>query len=99
MGKVERILTSKDGQSRGVEVTEVTGHGSRRTSLLKRPVQLLYPLEVSCSTNPETSQEQVRDVQEPSLLRRATGVRERRRAAVEEERLRRRWIAELQDEH
>ena len=98
MGKVERILTSKDGQSRGAEV-RVRGHGSRRTSLLKRPLQLLYPLEVSCSTNPEPPQEQVPQLQEPSLQGRATGGRKRRRAAVEGERLRGRWIAELQDDH
>ena len=49
---------SKDEQSRGAEVrvqrTESSGAG-----LLRRPLQLLYPLEVSCSTNEAAPQEQV----------------------------------------
>ena len=98
MGKVERILTSKDGQSRGAEV-RVQKKGSKGTSLLRRPLQLLYPLEVSCSANAETCQEQVPELEEPSPQGQVTGRRERRRAAVEGERLRRQWIAELQNEH
>ena len=39
MSKVERILTSKDGQSRGAEV-RVQKKGSKGTSLLRRPLQL-----------------------------------------------------------
>ena len=54
LGKVERILTSKDGQNRGTEV-RVQAKKSKRTSLLRRPLQLLYPLEVSCATS-ETAQ-------------------------------------------
>ena len=58
MGKVERLLMSKDEQSRGAEVrvqrTESSGAG-----LLRRPLQLLYPLEVSCSTNEAAPQEKV----------------------------------------
>ena len=59
MGKVERLLMSKDGESRGAEV-RVQGSGSSRSGLLRRPLRLLlYPLEVSCSTNEAASQEQV----------------------------------------
>ena len=46
MGKVERLLMSKDGQSRGAEV-RVKGRGSSGGGLLRRALQLLYPLEVS----------------------------------------------------
>jgi len=98
MQKVKGILTSKDGQSRGAEV-RVQEKGSKGTSLVRRPLQLLYPLEVSCSANADTRQEQLPDLQEPSPQGQVTGRRERRRAAVEGDRLRRQGIAELQDEH
>ena len=58
MGKVERLLMSKDGQSRGAEV-RVQGRGSSVGGLLRRPLQLFYPLEVSCSTNEAAPLEQV----------------------------------------
>ena len=58
MGKVERLLMSKDGQSRGAEV-RVQGRASSVGGLLRRPLQLFYPLEVSCSTNEAAPQEQV----------------------------------------
>ena len=89
---------SKDGQSRGAEV-RVQGRGSSGGGLLRRPLQLLYPLEVSCSTNEAAPQEQVLESPEQPTQGRARGNRERRRAAVEGERIRRQWIAELQDEH
>ena len=45
-------------QSRGAEV-RVQGRGSSGGGLLRRSLQLLYPLEVSCSTNKAAPQEQV----------------------------------------
>ena len=98
MGKVERLLMNKDGQSRGAEV-RVQGRGSSGGGRLRRPLQLLYPLEVSCSTNEAVPQEQVLESPEQPTQGRARGNRERRRAAVEGERRRRQWIAKLQDEH
>ena len=98
LGKVERILTSKDGQSRGAEV-RVRAKKSKRTSLLRRPLQLLYPLEVSCAADGTTQPEPVLEQREQSAREPVRGNRERRKAAVEGERVRREWIAELQDEH
>ena len=60
---------------------------------------MLYPLEVSCSTNEAASQEQVPESPEQPTQGRVRRNREQRRAAVEGERKRRQWIAELQDEH
>ena len=93
MGKVESLLTSKDGQSRGAEV-RVQGMGSSRGGLLRRPLQLLYPLEVSCSTNEASPQKQVPESPEEPTQALARGNQERRIAAVDLER-RRQWIAEL----
>ena len=45
MGKDERLLMSKDGQSGGAEV-RVQGRGSSGGRLLRRPLQLLYPLQM-----------------------------------------------------
>ena len=98
MGKVNRLLMRKDGQSRGAEV-RIQGRGSRGGGFLRRSLQLLYPLEVNCSTNEAAPQEQVPESPEQSTQGQARGNRERRRAAVEGERIKRQWITELQDEH
>ena len=96
--EIQREMMSKDGQSRGAEV-RVQGRGSRGGGLLRRPLQLLYPLKVSCSTNEAAPQEQVPESPEQPKQGRARGNRERCRAAVEGGRIRRQWIAQLQDEH
>ena len=45
---VERVITGKDKKSRGAEVrVHKKGH---RSTLLRRPVQWLYPIEASCYT-------------------------------------------------
>ena len=98
MGKVERLLMSKDGQSRGAEV-RVQGRGSSGDGLLRRQLQLFYPLEVSSSTNEAASQEQVPESPQQPTQGQVRQNREGHKAAVEGERKRRQWIAELQDEH
>ena len=98
LGKIEGILTSKDGQIRGAEV-RVQGKRSKKSSLLRRPLQLLYPLEVSCATHETSQPESVPEQSEQSVRGLMRENRERRKAAVEGERLRRQWIAELRDEH
>ena len=103
MGKVERLLKSQDRQSRGAEV-RVQGRGSRGGGLLvRRSLQLLYPMEVSCSTNEAAPQEQVPGSPEQPTPVRARENRERVESGVEQqvvgERMRRQWIAELQDEN
>ena len=79
MGKVERLLMSKDGQSRGADV-RVQGRGSSGGRLLRRPLQLLYPLEVSCSTNEAAPQDQVPESPEQPTPVRDRENREQRRA-------------------
>ena len=90
MGKVKRLLMSKDGQSRGAEA-RVQGRGWSEGGLLRRPLQLFYPLEVSCSTNETAPQEQVPESPEQPTQGGARGNWERRRAVVEGERIRRQW--------
>ena len=103
MGKVERLLKSQDRQSRGAEV-RVQGRGSSGGGLLvRRSLQLLYPMEVSCSTNEAAPREQVPGSPEQPTPVRARENRERVESGVEQqvvgERMRRQWIAELQDEN
>ena len=102
MGKVERLLMSQDRQSRGAEV-RVQGRGSSGGGLLRRSLQLLYPLEVNCSTSKAAPQEQVPGSPEQSTPVRARENRERVESGVEqqvvEERIRRQWTAQLQDEN
>ena len=93
MGKVERLLMSKDGQSRGAEV-RVQGRGSSVGGLLRRPLQLFYPLEVSCSTNEAAPLEQVPESPEQPTQGGARGNWKRRRAAVEGQRIRRQWTVD-----
>ena len=54
LGVVERVITGKDEKSRGAEVrVHKKGH---RSTLLRRPVQRLYPIEGSChSTLPSAT--------------------------------------------
>ena len=64
---------------------------------------MLYPLEVNCSTSKAAPQEQVPGSPEQSTPVRARENRERVESGVEqqvvEERIRRQWIAQLQDEN
>ena len=83
MGKVERLLMSQDRQSRGAEV-RVQGRGSSGGGLLRRSLQLLYPLEVNCSTNKAAPQEQVPGSPEQSTPVRARENRERVESGVEQ---------------
>jgi len=103
MGKAERLLMSQVRQSRGAEV-RVQGRGSSGGGLLRRSLQLLYPLEVSCSTNEAAPhEEQVPGSPEQPTPVRARENRARVESGVEQQvvgkRTRRQWIAELQDSY
>ena len=82
LGKVERILKSKDGQNRGAEV-RVKAKKSKR-SLLRRPLQLLYPLEVSCAVSETAQPEPVLEPREQSAQGLVRGNRERQRPQLKE---------------
>ena len=49
MGKVEGLITGADGHTRGAAVRVLSS--GQNTTILKRPVQRLYPLEVQAETN------------------------------------------------
>ena len=51
LGKIRELITGLDGQTRGAVVDTVSGG---RSSLLRRPVQKLYPLEISQEEESET---------------------------------------------
>lgn len=63
LGRIERVLSSQDGEIRGA-VARVH-QGGNRTTLLKRPIQRLYPIEVRCNTI--TTHEDGQIDQEPDL--------------------------------
>ena len=60
MAKVQRLITRRDGQTRGVVLRSTTKGGKLAT--LQKPVQLIYPLGVAQS-------ETVEDTEEPQNLR------------------------------
>ena len=60
LGVVERVITGKDEKSRGAEVrVHKKGH---RSTLLRRPVQRLYPIEASCHTTLPSATPDLEDV-------------------------------------
>ena len=60
LGVVERVITGKDENSRGAEVrVHKKGH---RSTLLRRPVQRLYPIEASCHTTLPSATPDLEDV-------------------------------------
>ena len=49
LGKVEKLITGADGHTRGAAVLVLSS--GRHTTILKRPLQRLYPLEVQAEDN------------------------------------------------
>lgn len=85
-GFKEWILISKDGQIQGAEVRV------QRKRSWEGHYSFVYPFEVSCATN-----EKCRPKSELEKSERVRVNQERRKEAVTGKRLRRQWIAELQD--
>lgn len=94
MGKVEQLIKGKDGKVRGAKVT--TSSKGFKPTTIRRPVQRLYPLEVSCSDSKEKTAEGevVLEDNEPARENEAEPKRKRRAAAIEAEARRRQWIIE-----
>ena len=97
LAKVEHLITGADGLVRGATIR--VKPKSRRSSTLRRPIQLLYPLEIRSGNEPVAMGNH-----ENSAVNHADGVHQqpiqprrnpRRSAAVESERRRRAWIEEL----
>ena len=59
LARVEEVITGKDGRVRGAVVKVNSGKNS---TVLRRPLQRLYPLEVSCHIN-DGGPDQMQDVQ------------------------------------
>ena len=91
IGRVKKLVDSKedDGKARGAVVQVVSKGGKLAT--LRRPLQLLYPLEINCKTT-----EQEGSVEgESSVQAQPESRRPRRKAAVAGEQLIRQWIVDM----
>ena len=90
LGLVEKLLTGLDGKPRGA-VVRVHQRGNS-TTLLRRPVQRLYPIEVgppNSSNSDSQVESSVGEVPQPQLetdLTPATGLRRSHRSKVQETR-------------
>ena len=51
LGKIERIIRGKDGHIRGASLRVITREG--RHSVIERPLQKLFPLEIATKDIPE----------------------------------------------
>ena len=97
LARVKDLLTGADGLVRGATITVKSKN--RRPSTLRRPIQLLYPLEIRSKNEPVAADSHEttavnhadEDHQQPIQPRRNP----RRAAAVVSERRRRAWIEEL----
>ena len=54
---IEEVIKGSDGQVRGACVRMQTKTG--RSTVLQRPVQLLYPLEINCQPRNDSNQDDV----------------------------------------
>ena len=91
-------MEGQDGQTRAA-VVKVASRGQQHT-ILKRPVQLLYPFEIHCESTETTPPETSLDPESSELLPDSDTVTDRvcpKRAAAEKaDKIRRDWIAELE---
>ena len=55
LGRIQQVIRGSDGQARGAHVKTQTKTG--RSTVLQRPVQLLYPLEINCQPRSNDQQE------------------------------------------
>ena len=90
----------RDGRTRAAVVKVASCN--QQHSILKRPVQLLYPLEIHCELAGTTPPEASLDPElSESLLEEdpvTERVRPKRAAAKKADKVRREWIAELEKE-
>ncbi len=93
IGRIRDLVTSKegDGNSRGAVVQVMSKKG--RTTTLRRPLQLLYTLEINCKCVEEQEESEV----ESNVQESTQAERPRRRAAIADEQLIRHWIKDMKD--
>ena len=101
LGIVQELMKGQNGQARAA-VVKVASRDQQHT-ILKRPVQLLYPLEIHCESTGMTPPETSLDPEPSELLPDSDIVTERvrpKRAAAEKaDEVRREWIAELEKDN
>ncbi|XP_028411126.1 uncharacterized protein LOC114533730 [Dendronephthya gigantea] len=91
IGRIKELVNSAEGdrKSRGAAVRVMSKKGSVTT--LRRPLQLLYPMEINCKLARDVIQSGQEDrAQEPTET-----ARPRRKAAMAGELLTRQWIEDL----
>ncbi len=96
LGKVERLINGADGNVREA-IVRISPKG-KQPMTLRRPVQLLYPLEVRSASEAEETQDEENEIVEPveKETNQVKGIkRPRRVAAMRGEELRKKWIEEL----
>ncbi|CAB4006340.1 PREDICTED: uncharacterized protein LOC106817579 [Paramuricea clavata] len=90
IGRIKELVNSTaDGKSRGAVVQVMSKKG--KVTTLRRPLQLLYPMEINC----KLAKEEVQLEQENGAQESTESERPRRRAAIEGELLIRHWIKDM----
>ena len=110
LGRVDKLITGRDGQTRGATVS-IASNG-RHSTTLNRPLQLLYPLQINhtFATNSPRPTDATRATPETtSSSRNSPGVefqletqpcdetRHQRASARNSEVIRRRWVSQLNE--
>lgn len=90
IGRIKELVNSTaDGKSRGAVVRVMSKKGKITT--LRRPLQLLYPMEINC----KLAKDEVQSEQENGAQESTESERPRRRAAIAGELLIRHWIKDM----
>ena len=98
LGVVQTLLTGQDGQTRAATVKLASS--GRQHPLLRRPIQLLYPLEIHRETpvsepSSDSSSESPPTTERPKPKEKSP-LRPRRAAARQADEVRKSWISELE---
>lgn len=98
LGIVQELMKGQDGLTRAATV-KIAACG-RQHSILRRPIQLLYPLEIHCESTELASSESPTNTENPESLPEQVDAnkqtRPKRAAANKADEVRREWVAELE---
>ena len=99
LGLVQEVMRGRDGQTRAA-IVKVASR-DRQHSILKRPIQLLYPLEIQYesteTSRTKTTLDPESNESSPDHIATLTEqIRPKRAAAKKADTVRREWIAELE---
>ena len=94
LARVQELITGCDGKTRGTVLKVSDGNG--KTTTLRRPLQLLYPLELKCQDNYEQRAESIeQNTRTENQVARSP--KPRRRAAAEARDMVSAYLVELED--